>query len=144
MMKFTCSVDIDSPKQKVAAMFADPNNLQYVQEGFKSKTLISGNEGEEGAVSKMVYEKLELIETIIKNDLPDSFLALYEHKYTVNTMEVHFEVLSEHRTRYNSKIHYTEFNGLMIKIMAKLFPRFFKKQVLKWMQLFKVYVESKN
>ena len=86
MMKFTCSVDIDSPKQKVAAMFADPNNLQYVQEGFKSKTLISGNEGEEGAVSKMVYEKLELIETIIKNDLPDSFLALYEHKYTVNTM----------------------------------------------------------
>ncbi len=55
-MKFTCTVDIDSPKNTVAEMFADPNNLQYVQEGFKSKTLISGKEGEEGAVSKMVYE----------------------------------------------------------------------------------------
>ena len=143
-MKFTCSIDIESPKHKVAEIFANPDNLKHVQEGFKSKTLISGNEGEVGAVSKMVYEKLELIETIIKNDLPDAFLALYEHKYTVNTMKVQFEALNELRTRYTSEIHYTKFNGLMIKIMAKLFPGFFKKQVLKWMQLFKVYVESKH
>ena len=143
-MKFTCSVEIDSPKHTVAQMFADPNNLQYVQEGFKSKTLISGKEGEKGAVSKMIYEKLELIKTIIKNALPDEFLALYEHKYTVNTMKVQFVSLNEHKTRYTSEIHYTKFNGLMIKLMAKLFPGFFKKQVLKWMQLFKVYVESKG
>ena len=143
-MKFTCSVDIDSPKHIVAEMFSNPDNLQYVQEGFKSKTLISGNEGEEGAVSKMVYEKLELIETIIKNDLPNEFLALYEHKYTVNTMKVQFVALNDHKTRYNSEIHYTKFNGFMIKVMAKLFPSFFKKQVLKWMQLFKEYVENKN
>jgi hypothetical protein len=143
-MKFTCTIDINSPKNTVAEMFSNPDNLQYVQEGFISKTLISGKEGEEGAVSKMVYEKLELIETIIKNDLPDEFKALYEHKYTINTMKVQFIVLNDHKTRYNSEIHYTKFNGFMINLMAKLFPSFFKKQVLKWMQLFKEYVESKN
>jgi len=143
-MKFVCSVEIDSPKQRVAEIFANPDNLQYVQEGFKSKTLVSGNEGEEGTVSKMIYEKLELIETIIKNDLPDAFLALYEHKYTVNTMTVQFVAVNEHKTLYTSEIHYTKFNGLMVKIMAKLFPGFFKKQVLKWMQMFKIYAESKN
>ena len=143
-MKFTHSVDIDSPRNQVAEMFSNPDNLQYVQEGFKSKTLISGKEGEEGAVSKMVYEKLELIETILKNDLPDEFLALYEHKYTVNTMKVQFVALNENRTRYTSEIHYTKFNGFMIKVMAKLFPGFFKKQVLNWMNLFKIYVESKT
>ena len=55
-----------------------------------------------------------------------------------------FVAINENKTRYTSEIHYTEFNGFIVKVMAKLFPGMFKKQVLKWMQLFKVYVESKN
>jgi len=90
----------------------------------------------------MEYEKLELIETILSNDLPDEFFALYEHKHTTSNMKVKFEALSEKSTRYSSEVEYTEFKGLIVKIMVKLFPWIFKKQVKKWMNQFKDYCES--
>ena len=141
-MKFTCIVEIDANIDKVVSVFSDPNSLEHIQEGFISKTLISGNEGEKDAQSLMKYKKFDLTETIINNNLPKEFKALYEHKHMVNTMRVKFISLNENKTRYDSEIHYTEFKGFMIKLMAKLFPSMFKKQVLKWMNLFKDYVEK--
>ena len=91
----------------------------------------------------MVYEKLELIETIIYNKLPDEFLGLYEHKYTTNTMKVNFIALNDNETRYISEIEYTKLKGFFINVIAKLFPGMFKKQVLKWMIMFKDFAESK-
>ncbi len=143
-MKFSCSIEIDSPRSNVVDVFSNPENLKYIQEGFISKEHISGTAGEDGAKSKMIYEKLELIETIVNNNLPDKFMALYEHKYTTNTMAVQFIALSDNKTQYICDIEYTKFNGLIIKILAKLFPSFFKKQVLKWMYLMKDYAENKN
>ena len=140
-MKFTCSVEINQPKAYVAEIFSDSSLLKHFQDGFKEKEHLGGVPGEAGAKSKMIYEKLELIETIIRNDLPDEFIALYEHKHMTNTMKVNFESLSENVTCYTSEIEYTKFNGLMIKFIAKLFPSMFKKQALKWMNQFKVYVE---
>ena len=140
-MKFTCSVEINQPKAYVAEIFSDSSLLKHFQNGLKAKEHISGVPEEAGAKSKMIYEKLELIETIISNDLPDEFMALYEHKHMTNTMKVNFESLSENVTCYTSEIEYTKFNGLMIKFIAKLFPSMFKKQALKWMNQFKVYVE---
>jgi len=141
-MKFTCSVCINQQIDKVIEIFLDPNNLKHVQQGFVSKELISGDSGKVGAKSKMVYEKLELVETIITNNLPEEFKALYEHKHMVNTMKVSFIPLNNVSTRYISEIEYTKFNGILIKLIATLFPRMFKKQVLKWMHLFKNYAEN--
>jgi uncharacterized membrane protein len=141
-MKFKCTIDINKPVEKVVDIFLNPDSLQYTQDGFKSKELISGSLGKEGSKSKLIYEKLELIETILKNDLPDEFLGLYEHKHTTNTMKVWFEALSENSTRYHSEIEYTKFNGVIINILVKLFPSMFKKQVLKWMVKFKDYAEK--
>lgn len=141
-MTFNLSIDINQNIDKTVAIFSNPESLKHVQDGFISKELISGSEGEIGAKSKMVYEKLELIETIITNNLPEIFEALYEHKYTVNTMKVWFTPLSENETRYHTEIHYTKFNGLLINVMAKLFPSMFKKQVLKWMRKFKGFTEK--
>lgn len=141
-MKFSCSIEIDSPRTTVAEIFSNPEHLKYFQEGFKSKEHISGIVGEAGATSKMIYDKLELIETILYNNLPDKFKALYEHKYTTNTMEVQFIALNENKTRYICDVEYTEFNGFIIKVLAKLYPGFFKKQILKWMYLMKAYIEK--
>ena len=71
-MKFTCWVDINQQNDKVIEIFSDPTSLKYTQEGFKSKVLISGASGEIGSKSKLVYEKLELIYTIIRNNLPQA------------------------------------------------------------------------
>lgn len=141
-MKFTCSIDINSNLAKVKEFFLNPDNLKHFQDGFIKKELISGAPGEKGAKSKMIYEKLELTETIITNNLPEEFLALYEHKHMTNTMKVRFIELGDNQTRYISEIEYTKFNGFIVKLIAKFFPAMFKKQVQKWLVQFKNYVEN--
>lgn len=141
-MKFTCSIDINSNIAKVKEFFLNPDNLKHFQDGFIKKELISGAPGEKGAKSKMIYEKLELTETIITNNLPEEFLALYEHKHMTNTMKVRFIELGDNQTCYISEIEYTKFNGFIVKLIAKLFPAMFKKQVQKWLVQFKNYVEN--
>ncbi|WP_298760009.1 SRPBCC family protein [uncultured Psychroserpens sp.] len=141
-MKFSCEIIINAPIDHTVAVFENPDNLKHFQDGFISKELISGTEGSEGTISKMTYEKLELKETIITNNLPAEFKALYEHKHMTNTMRVQFKALADDKTQYISEIDYTKFNGLFIKLMATLFPGMFKKQVYKWMKQFKSYTES--
>jgi len=71
-MKFTCSVDIKQQIDKAIEIFSDPASLKHMQEGFKSKVLISSEYGEIGSKSILLYEKLELIYTIIRNNLPQA------------------------------------------------------------------------
>ncbi|QMU63676.1 MAG: hypothetical protein GKR88_04840 [Flavobacteriaceae bacterium] len=144
-MKFTCTVHIHKPQQVVADFFVKPEYLKEYQEGFQKKELISGNAWEVNAVSKLYYQsgkrKMELTETVLKNDLPGEFLAAYYHTHTENTMKSTFTVVSANETRYDAEIHYTKFKGIIIKVTAFLFPFFLKKQVQKWLVNFKHFVE---
>lgn len=145
-MKFTCTVHIKKPQQDVADFFANVDYLGEYQEGFQKKELISGEPWQDGAVSQLYYQngkrKMELTETVLKNDLPNEFLAEYFHTHTENTMKSTFTVVSPNETRYDAEIHYTKFKGIVVKIMAFLFPSFFKKQVQKWLNNFKTFVEK--
>jgi hypothetical protein len=141
-MKFSCDIIIDAPLNHVVNVFKDSTHLKHYQDGFISKKHISGNENTVGAISNIVYKKLELKETILVYNLPEEFKGLYEHKHMINTMKVVFNTISENKTQYVSEIEYTKFNGFLIKLMAKLFPGMFKKQVYKWMKQFKIYTES--
>ena len=95
-MKFEGSIEIEKPIALVTQLFADPNNLKHYQKGFVRKELLSGRAGEEGAKSKMVYKwgksdrEMELIETVVSNQLPDSFVANYEHPMMDNTLRCRF------------------------------------------------------
>ena len=86
--------------------------------------------------------EMELTETILKNDLPNSFSAFYFHKHTENTMTSTFTSLDENTTQFDAEINYTEFKGLIVKIMKFIFPSMFKKQVRKWLVNFKIFVEK--
>jgi hypothetical protein len=147
-MKFTCSIDINKPKNEVVKFFENPKYLKEYQDGFISKELIKGKEGENGAVSKLFYEMkmgkgdMELIETIIDNKLPDSFYASYHHKHMDNTMLCKFEAITDTTTKYISEINYTEFRGFIPKTLGLFFPNMFKKQVNKWLVNFKNFVEE--
>lgn len=143
-MRFTCSTAINAPRDQVVSIFLDPEKQHYFQDGFKRKVLLSGSTNSVGAQSKLIYKRLELIETIQINNLPDEFQGLYEHKHTTNTMNVKFTPLSQEATRYISEVHYTQFNGFAIKFLAKFFPGMFKKQVQKWIHQFKLYVENED
>ncbi len=141
-MKFTCTTEINQPIHHVSDHFQNPETMKHCQEGFKEIVHLSGEKGLAGSKAKLVYKKFDLFETIIKNDLPHEFIGQYDHKHMSNTMKANFEALSEHKTRYTSEVEYTQFKGLMVKIMATLFPGMFKKQVQKWMDKFKIYVEA--
>ncbi len=144
-MKFKGSVDIDRPLEKVVALFSDPKNLGEYQEGFVRKELLSGNEGTEGAVSKLYYKtgsrEMELTETIVANRLPETIEANYHHKHMDNTLKSSFVALGEDRTRYEIEGEYTAFRGFFPKLMALLFPGIFRKQAQKWMDNFKAFAE---
>ncbi len=145
-MKYRGSVDINKPREEVVNLFADPINLKEYQDGFVKKELVSGKQGEDGAVSKMYYtygkRDMVLTETITANRLPDSFESHYHHMHMDNTMKCHFIALNDKQTRYEYEFDYTRINWLMPKLMALIFPGMYRKQVEKWMKQFKEFAEK--
>jgi len=110
-MKFKGSIEIAKPRSEVVKFFADPQYLGEYQDGFVKKELLEGKLGETGAISKMLYRysgrDMELTETIIANQLPDSFLANYHHVHMDNSMKCTFTELDAQRTRYEYEFEYT-------------------------------------
>ena len=145
-MKFKGSIDTNKPRAKVAELFVDPNSLKEYQDGFLKKELVTGQMGQEGAISKMYYKlgkrDMELTETITKNRLPDSFEAFYHHKHMDNTMKCRFVPLDDNKTRYEYEFEYTRISWVMPKLMAIIFPGMFRKQGEKWMRQFKAFAET--
>ena len=145
-MKIEGSIVVNKPRLTVTSYFADPAFLGEYQDGFVKKEFISGQEGQDGAVSKMYYKsgkrKMELTETIVTNRLPDSFEAFYHHKHMDNTMKCRFEELGPEKTMYHYEYEYVRFSGFIPKLMAALFPGVFRKQGEKWLNQFKEFVEN--
>ena len=145
-MKYNGFIDINKPQNKVAELFANPENNKEYQDGFLKKVLISGQAGNDGAISKMYYKygkrEMELTETIIANRLPESFEAFYHHTHMDNTMKCRFVPLDNNRTRYEYEFEYTRVNWLMPKLMILLFPGMFRKQGEKWVKQFKEFAEK--
>lgn len=144
-MKYTCSVEIDAPIEKVVALWENEAHFGEWQDGFKSIEHLEGIPNTKNAKSKIILEdkmRIELVETIISMDLPNEKIALYEHIHTTNTQTSRFETIKDNKTLYTSEVEYIKFNGLMIKLMAKLFPSKFKAQSQKWMNQFKEFAEK--
>ena len=144
-MKYICTVNINLPISKVVDLWGNELFFKNWQDGFKSIKLISGVQNSIGSKSKIVLHdkrKIELMETILSCNLPDSKVALYEHMHMTNTQTSRFISIDENTTEYISEVEYTKFNGILIKLIAKLFPNKFKAQSQKWMNQFKSFAES--
>jgi len=145
-MKHKGSIEINKPREEVAKFFADPGSLKEYQDGFVKKELEKGQEGKNGAVSKMYYKygsrDMVLTETVINNNLPDLFEAFYHHKHMDNIMRCKFDALDNHRTRYEYEFEYTRMDWIMPKLISILFPGLYRKQGEKWMKQFKEFVEK--
>lgn len=145
-MKFKCSVDINLSREKVIELFDSAENMKYWQDGFVSFEHLSGEAGEVGAKSRIMYDmngkEMELIETITVKNFPDEFSGTYVHKHMTNSMVNKFEWLAANKTRWTAEIEYTQLNGIMIKMMAFLMPGMFKKQTQKWLNQFKEFAEK--
>ncbi|MEP0262534.1 SRPBCC family protein [Dokdonia sp.] len=147
-MKFGDTIIINQPYKKVASLFADTNNLKEWQDGFTKKELISGSEGENGAISKIYLTQgkrdMELVETIVDNQLPHSFEAHYHHIHMDNTLKTSFISINDTQTEYKTEGEYTRISWVLPKLMALLFPSMFRKQAYKWMENFKHFAERQE
>ena len=145
-MKYRCTVDIELDIDAVAKLWADERHFKEWQDGFQSIERLTGLPGAVGATSKILYQqgsqRMELTETILSNNLPKEKKALYEHVHMTNTQTTRFERITATKTRYISEVEYIKFNAFMPKLMAKLFPGMFRKQIQKWMNQFKAFAES--
>ena len=147
MKPYTVEIDIDLPRDRVIELFDNPDNLQHWQNGFQSFEHLSGEPGKPGAKSKLIYQngkhRIELIETITKNELPESFDGSYDWGHGSNTLVNEFIEVGPNRTKWKSTCSY-EFRGLMLKAMGFFFPGKFKEQNMMFLKNFKAFAEHGN
>lgn len=145
-MKFSIKTTIQTSREKVVAYFMNTDVMHEWQDGFVSKEELSGIPWKKGATAQLTYKQggreLILLETILENNLPDVFEALYVHTHTTNTMRSAFREINQNETEYFVEVDYTKLNGFMVKLIAFVYPSMFKKQVQKWIKQFSDFVEK--
>jgi len=140
---YTQHIDLDLPRDRVVALFDDPDNLPKWQRGLQSFEHLSGEPGQPGAKSRLVFQmgrrRVEMVETITRRDLPEAFDGTYDAKGVHNIVENEFTELGPDRTRWTSH-NVFEMRGPM-KLVGLLFGGSFRKQSMKYMEDFKAFAE---
>ena len=143
-MKYSNEVIINAPRDKVVALFDNPEMLSAWQPGLQSYELMSGTAGQPGAETLLHYHmgksKLEMHETIVSRNLPDEYSALYIVNGVRNEVSHFFEILPDNKTRYHTENIFF-FQGYM-KLFGWLFPKMFKQQSQIYMDDFKKFAEK--
>ena len=147
-MKYTCKTEINLPINRVVELWKDEKNFSEWQDGFVKIEHINGETETAGAKSRIYLKqgkrKMELLETIVLNDLPNKKISTYEHIHMINTLTTSFSSIHDNRTQYIAEVEYTKFNSILPKLMSVFFPGIFKKQTQKWLDQFKAFAEKNN
>jgi hypothetical protein len=143
-MKYTVSIDLDLPRERVIELFDSVENLYKWQRGLVSFESLEGEPGQVGAKSRLVYKMgrrtIELIETVTLRDLPERFDGTYDAKGVHSIAQNRFIEVGPDKTRWEATQEF-QCKGFM-RIMAFLLPGAFKKQSLKYLQDFKAFAED--
>ncbi|WP_412564013.1 SRPBCC family protein [Thalassobius sp. MITS945101] len=143
-MRYSCTLTIDRPRDAVVTLFDDQANLPKWQKGLVSFPHIGGEEGKEGAVSRIEYKmgkrEITMTETIVRREFPDAFTGIYEADGVWSRVDNRFEVIDNHTTHWwvESEFRCKGF----LRLMAWLMPGMFSKQTMSFMQDFKSFVED--
>ena len=145
MKPYTVSIEIDLPRDQVIKLFDNAENMVHWQTGLQSFEHLSGEPGQVGAKSKLVYlngkHRIELIETITSRNLPVEFNGTYEWDGGMNTLVNRFVEVTPNKTRWESDCSY-QFKSLFLKAMGMVVPGTFKKQNMKFLENFKAFAET--
>ena len=142
-MKYTLDIELDLPRKRVIELFDNAENLKKWQPDLIRFEHLSGEPGQAGAKSKMHYNtggrEIELIETVLSNNFPDSFIGTYETKGVWNKLENRFIIIDESRTKWEQTCEFKA-SGF-VKVLAFFMPGMFKKQSKEMMAKFKAFAE---
>ncbi len=141
---YTTEITIDLPRDRMIALFDNPDNMAGWMQGLQSFEHLSGDLGQPGAKSRLVFDEggrvIEMVETITVRNLPDEFSATYEAKNVWNGAVNRFYEDGPNRTRWVAE-HEFKFSGFM-RVIAFFMRGAFPKQTLTHMQHFKTFAES--
>jgi len=142
-MKYTIETTIDLPLDTVIALFDNQENMKHWQPELQSFEHLSGDPGQVGAKSRLLYKmgkrEVEMIETITVRNLPDEFSGTYEANGVLNIQKNIFKE-ENGKTHWISECEF-RMSGFM-KIMGWFMPGAFKKQSRKYMDQFKAFAEN--
>jgi hypothetical protein len=143
-MNYTTKIDINLPIDRAIELFDNADNLSKWQPELLSFKHLSGEPGQEGAKSRLLYQmgkrEIEMIETITKNDLPREFSGTYETRGAKNWISNRFSRIDDNQTKWIADNEFI-FSGIM-SIMSIFMRSAFPKQTLKYMQQFKEFTEN--
>ena len=143
-MKFTNERVIQASREAVWQAFDNPDNMKKWQPTLQQFEHQSGQPGQPGSVSKLVYDEngrtVTLIETITERNMPDSFSGTYDNSTVFNAITNRFEVLDDNRTRWIMETEY-RFKGLF-RLMAPFVKGSIQKRSDEDMDRFVALVEQ--
>ena len=144
-MQYTTEILIEKPISEVIKKFNSADNLKHWQEGLVSTEHISGIPNQLGAKMKLNFSfgkrKMEIIETITKQEFPNELHVTYTTKGVRNVQENYFKALENNTTKWTS-ITDCQPTSFKISLMLFLMPSAFKKQTETYMTNFKKFVEE--
>jgi len=144
-MKYTSEILINKPISLVIKKMNSIDNIKHWQEGFINMEHIYGNPNELGAKMKLNYSfenrKIEVIETVTKQNLPNELHTTYASKGLQNIQENYFKTTEEDCTIWICKNNFQP-TSFKMSIMLLLMPSVFKKQTKTYMTNFKRFVEK--
>lgn len=153
-MKFTVSIEIALPRERVAQLLADPAHLPNWLRGLVLHEPLNGVHGQVGTKSRVVLQmgqqKIEATETVTRREpadlhgIPKDSVVHFAREIVSEGMwsSVH-EQLTEagpETTLWVSESEY-RFSGLLMRLVGLLMPGAFRKQTLQHMQDFKAFAE---
>lgn len=145
-MLYMVEIEIDLPRDRVVELFDSTENLFKWQRKLLRFEHLSGEPGQEGAKSALVFAspskknpEMRLVETILVRDLPQQFDASYETRGVFNVVRNRFVELEGGRTKWESENEF-QFRGLM-RLVGFFMRSAFPKQSLKYMQDFRNFAE---
>ncbi len=146
-MKYTREVVIDLPRDRVIELFDNADNLPKWQEGLQSFEHVSGEPGQPGAKSVLVYDyrgrHMEMTETVTRRDLPDEFSGVYETEGVWNGMNNRFIEEGPNHTRWVAESEF-RFRNLKMRLMSIFMRPMFGHQTMKMLHDFKNFAENEG
>ncbi|MFE3456558.1 SRPBCC family protein [Nocardiopsis aegyptia] len=154
-MKYTVSIEIALPREKVVQLLADPAHMSKWLRGLVLHKPLSGVHGHVGTTSRVVFQsgkqRMECTETITRREpadlrgIPKEDVVHFEREIAAEGMwSAVRDRLTEagpQTTLWVSENEY-RFSGVMMRLVALLMPGAFRKQSLQHMQDFKAFAEQ--
>lgn len=131
------------PQEKLAELYADPNNNKKWMEDSEGYEPISGKQGMPGSKYRLVSKNgdMKFIVTVTARNLPDEVSLILESSNIQVSVTGKFTAISPEKTKFTSEEVF-DFKGIFNKIGAFMVQKQIKDTHHRQMENFKRFAES--